>query len=255
MSSDPYTILIDTCALARFSYYLDACDTVNLPVGSEIDAIKNAHTEKCKEIIDLKNCAPEGLALYKHLQDVKNNNNNAIVYCSLLSKIELHDVFLDIIFDAELLQTGIPYRVRRKKPLRWQVLDHYRDQVDEKFQKLEAVFSDIGIILCYPEEEKPDISKSIYEFTNVITKNIFLESFDAYLYALSLYNMVDELYTNDNEFRVIIRQAQTHSLWKDQINKIKEGIVKISYEHKECCYDEENRRIDIKRFPLPKALP
>ena len=127
----PFVILIDTNAMAALSLYVESCNTVGRDLGISVDDVKSELDQK-----DIKNDylnfkeIKKGYKLYDYLRKkIKSLDGNINIWFSLLSEIELLNVFLDRAFDHELTRKGIPYRIRRKKPFRTQIDFDYEEKI------------------------------------------------------------------------------------------------------------------------------
>ena len=252
MNYESYSILIDTCSMARISLYCEVCNQLKMTVGTSIDKIESEI--KIKQgfpLIDSLSFLKEGYSIYKYLKEKRETRNAFILYFSQFAKIELYDIFLDISFDEMLTKNGISYRLRRKKPFRWQVDFDFNKQVKDRYDLIENSLNKINILISIPEKESPVTHNLPFDINSVLLSHVFLDSFDSYLYSLSLSLMVDDFLTSDNELRDIIKKFQSDKEWKTHLDNMKKSIIQISSSHREMCYDENTHKSQLTKFHLP----
>jgi len=248
----PFVILIDTNAMAALSLYVQSCTTVKAVLGTTVDDLKS----KFREVKNTKDTLLyfkgrggiiDGYKLFNHLKSKIKNSDNIQVWFSLLSEIELLDVFLDRAFDIELTRKGIPYRIRRKQPFRVQIDFDYEGEIVKTWEDLKEKLSEQGIEFYFPEKEN-DAIQDIIKIAKIVTRHVALEPVDLYLYALGIYLRADEIFTHDVEFKKTINSLISDGDWRNIYNNIQKGLIENIQSFKE--EFEKNCKIE-----LPKGVP
>jgi hypothetical protein len=248
-SNIPFVILIDTNAMAALSLYVDSCDTVGKALAISIDDLK-IEFENQKDI--KKDCLnfdeiEKGYKLYYHLKEkIGESDENIQIWFSLLSEIELLNVFLDRTFDHELTKKGIPYRIRHKKPFRTQINFNYEKKVANYWENMEGRLAESDIGFNYPEKEEGAI-RDIIEIAKIVTRYVALGPVDLYLYASGIYLRADEIYTIDGEFRDIINKIRTDGGWGTVYRNIQQDLIKFIWS-----FEDEYQKIG--KIDLPKGF-
>ena len=225
-SDRPFVILIDTNAMAALSLYVETCTSANLSLGVTIDELKRKFEGKgiSAEYVQWKQGGiKEGYKVFKYLKSKIEKFDTVQIWFSLLSEIELLDVFLDRTFDQELTRKGIPYRIRRKKPFRVQIDFNYEKKIAKYWEDIKEKLSEEGIEFDNPEKES-DAIQNIIEIAKIVARYVALEPVDLYLYASGIYLRADEIYTYDGEFRNIINDLRTNTDWKNIYNNIQQDL-------------------------------
>lgn len=252
--SDPYSVLIDTCAMAKLSFYCELCDSVNKGYGTDPATIYSCLSRPLsQENIDVSP-ANAGFRFYNHLYNLVQQEKT-VLYFSLFAKIELFDIFLDVSTDELLAAQGIPFRVRRKKPLRWQVKFNFNEKVIERYNKVLKCLDSIGMSITCPEEDPRSSYKLAFEINEALASHVFLDSFDSYLYSLGLFLMVDEILTDDKEFRIILTDFSTKSEWALQRESLKKEIINIAPDYQGLCiieHEDGSVDYDLTKFIFPQ---
>lgn len=228
-SNIPFDILIDTNAMAALSLYVDSCDTVEKHIGINIGDLK-IEFENQKDIKnDCLNFGEieKGYRLYYHLKEkIGESGENIKIWFSLLSEIELLNVFLDRAFDHELTKKGIPYRIRHKKPFRTQIDFNYEEKVANYWGNMEERLAESDIEFNHPESDM-DAIPGIIKIAKIVTRYVALGPVDLYLYASGIHLRADEIYTIDGEFRDIINKIRTDGGWGTVYRNIQQDLRKF----------------------------
>jgi len=248
----PFVILIDTNAMAALSLYVESCNTVERDLGISVDDDLKSELNKKDIKSDYLNFEEikKGYKVYDYLREkIKSFDGNINIWFSLLSEIELLNVFLDRAFDHELTRKGIPYRIRRKKPFRTQIDFDYEEKIASYWRDIKEKLGKEGIEFYSPEEESEAI-RDIIEIAKIVTQYVALEPVDLYLYASGIDLRADEIYTYDEEFRKIINKINIQQELKKTIPSIKEEC-ETSYEK-----DVMEEKTDLSReeFILKKKI-
>ena len=253
----PLVILIDTNAMSALSLYVKSCNAVKKDLGISMDDLKrefgNGGLNNSLDFDEIE----KGEKLYNYL---KEKNDNIRIYFSLLSEIELLDVFLDRVFDEYLTRKGVPYRIRKKKPFRTQVNFNYEDKVSKYWDDIKEKLKENNIKWEYPEsaEENKDIVQDVFKVTKLVTKHVNLDPVDLYLYALGIYLQVDKIYTHDSEFSNIINSIRTNIGWRDVNKKIQQDLRKYfpAFAEEARTYQDKhkNKKKEINPQDLPEAF-
>ena len=228
-SNMPFVILIDTNAMTALSLYVDSCDTVRKDLGINIGDLKTEfETQK-----DIKNdCLnfgeiEKGYRLYYHLKEkIGESGENIKIWFSLLSEIELLNVFLDRAFDHELTKKRIPYRIRHKKPFRTQIDFNYEEKVANYWGNMEERLAESDIEFNYPENDVGAI-RDIIKIAKIVTQYVALGPVDLYLYASGIHLRADEIYTIDAEFKYIINKIRDDDGWETVYRNIQQDLRKF----------------------------
>lgn len=257
----PFVVLIDTNAMAALSLYVESCDAIRKDPGIDMSGLKKEFEKldvknNCLELEEIK----KGYDLYNYLKtNLKTKADNAQIYFSLLSEIELLNVFLDRAFDEYLTKRGIPYRIRKKKPFRTQVNFDYEDKVSNYWNNIKEKLKENNIVLDYPEkaEENKDIIQDFFKVTKLVAKHVHLGSVDLYLYALGIYLRVNEIYTHDSEFEKIINSIRTSTGWRNVNERIQQDLreyISAFAEEVKTYRDEHNKDKEINPMDLPEGV-
>jgi len=255
----PFVVLIDTNAMAALSLYVESCNTVGIDRAIRvIDDLKNELNQEdiksnylnFEEIV-------KGYKVYDYLQEkIKSFDGNIKIWFSLLSEIELLDVFLDRAFDQELTRKGIPYRIRQKKPFRTQIDFNYKEKIAKYWIDIKDNLGKKGIEF-YNLEEKDEAVQNITKIAKIITQYVALEPVDLYLYASSIYLRADEIYTYDTEFKTIINGIRTNIEWRNINNSIQQDLRKLIRQFQEeynTYYENDKKHKKEKKIDLPKGI-
>lgn len=248
----PFVILIDTSAMTALSLYVESCTTVEAALGTAVEKLKS----KFKEIKNIKDTQlyferggniKQGYEFFNYLKSKIEEFKTVQICFSLLSEIELLDVFLDRTFDIELTRKGIPYRIRRKRPFRTQIDFGYEEKVAKYWEDIKEKLGEQSIEFDNPEKES-DAIQDIIKIAKIVTRYVALEPVDLYLYASGIYLRADEIYTRDGDFKVTINSIRTNIEWKNIYNNIQQDLRKFirSFE------DEFQKE---KKINLPKGVP
>ncbi|OQX78993.1 MAG: hypothetical protein B6D56_07995 [Candidatus Omnitrophica bacterium 4484_70.1] len=221
----PVVILLDTNAVARLTQYVEACayicgvpdisndKNLNKVVFVEYEEIRKKMEQKGLQKFMFRERIKEGYKLYTKLIE-KNRITETQIFFSLLSEIELLNVFLDAAMEQELTRRKMPYRIRRRKPFRTQFFLDYEKNVKLYWENLKEILGIYNIALYSVEEEVRDIRK-IIETAKVILRYLALEPFDLYIYSSAICVGADFIYTFDNEnFRKVINDFRNSPAWE-----------------------------------------
>jgi len=224
-SDRPFVILIDTNAMAVLSLYVESCNTLGRDLGISVDDLKSEF-ENQKDIksdyLNFKEIK-KGYKLYDYLREkIRSFDRGIKVWFSLLSEIELLDVFLDRAFDHELTRKGIPYRIRRKKPFRVQIDFNYEEKIAKYWEDIKEKLGEQDIEFDNPEKES-DAIQDIIKVAKIVTRYVALEPVDLYLYASGIHLRADEIYTHDNEFKAIINKIYNKE-WRNVYDNIQQDL-------------------------------
>ena len=245
----PFVILIDTNAMTALSLYVESCNTVGRDFGISIDNLKSEFENQKDIKSDYLNFEEikKGYKLYDYLREkIRSFDRGINVWFSLLSEIELLDVFLDRAFDHELTRKGIPYRIRRKKPFRVQIDFNYEEKIAKYWEDIKEKLGEQDIEFENPEKES-DAIQDIIKVAKIVTRYVALEPVDLYLYASGIHLRADEIYTHDNEFKAIINKIYNKE-WRNVYDNIQQYLRTFirSFEDE---YQKE------KKIYLPKGVP
>ncbi len=249
-SYKPFVILIDTNAMVLLSLYVESCCTVGKDLGISIDDLKSEFENQRDTKENYLNFEEikKGYNLYDHLkQKGRGFDANLEVWFSLLSEVELLNVFLERTFELELTRKGIPYRIRRKKPFRMQIDFDYDTKVFSYWKNRKGKLAKSDIEFSYPEKDDGAI-QDIVKIANIVTRYVALEPVDLYLYASGIHLRADEIYTHDTELREIINKIRTDGEWTNIRKNIQQDLRTFirSFE------DEYQKEGEIS---LPKGVP
>jgi len=251
----PFVILIDTSAMTALSLYVESCTTAEASLGTAVEELKRKFT-KIKNIkytqlyFKGRGNIEQGYKFFNYLKSKIKEFKTVLIYFSLLSEIELLDVFLDRTFDIELTRKGIPYRIRRKRPFRTQIDFDYEEKVAKYWEDIKEKLGEQGIEFDNPEKEN-DVIQDIIKIAKIVTRYVALEPVDLYLYASGIYLRADKIYTRDEDFKVTINSIRTNRTnieWKNIYNNIQRDLRKFirSFE------DEFQKE---KKINLPEGVP
>ena len=256
--SDPHSVLIDTCAMAALSIYCEFCDARKKTYGTSSSELFGDLPTHLKNEYFEEEAIKHGYQCYKYLRDLKQNGD-IVFYFSKLVKVELLDVFLDVSFDEMLVREGISFRLRRKKPLRWQVNFDYNKKVSNRYATIEKCLDGLGISISCPEADLRSSYRQAFEINDILSSHIFLDSVDSYLFSLSVFLMVDEIITFDHEFKNILNEFRASREWKKHREYFEYEVIKIVPQYQSLCVIESKPdshgkvkpRIDLGKFKLP----
>jgi len=231
-SDRPFVTLIDTNAMAALTLYVESCVTVEAPLGTTVEELKN----KFKEIKNTKDTQlyfegrgniKDGYNLFDHLKSKIKEFDAVQIWFSLLSEIELLDVFLDRTFDIELTRKGVPYRIRQNKPFRTQIDFDYEERVAKYWEDIKEKLTQYDIEFNNPEDREGAAIRDIIRIAKIVTQYVALEPVDLYIYASGIDLGADEIYTHDKEFRVIINKIRTDKEWENIYENIQQDLRKF----------------------------
>ena len=250
----PFVILIDTNAMAVLSLYVESCNTVGRDLGISVDDLKGEF-ENQKDIksdyLNFKEIK-KGYKLYNYvIEKIKSFDGNIKVRFSLLSEIELLDVFLDRAFDHKLTGKCIPYRIRLKKPFRAQIDFDYEEEIVKSWEDIKENLEEQGIEFDNPEKES-DAIRDIIKIAKIVTRYVALDPVDLYLYASGIFLRADEIYTHDGEFRAIINKILTDRGWINIYDNIQQDLRDLGREDIRS-FEEEYKKEG--KIYLPKGTP
>jgi len=255
-SDRPFVILIDTNVMAALSLYVESSNIVGRCLGISVDNLKN----EFKNIKDIKSDylnfeeIEKGYKLYNYLRKkIKSFDGDIKVWFSLLSEIELLNVFLERVFDIELTRKGIPYRIRKKKPFRTQIEFNYDEKVAKYWEDIKEKLAQHDIEFNNPEKES-DVIQDIEKITKIVTRYIALEPVDLYIYASGIHLKADEIYTCDNEFKTIINSIRTNIEWRNIYDSIQQDLRKFIRSFQEECKTYYEKYKKEKKIDLPKGV-
>ena len=253
----PFVILIDTNAMAALSLYVESSNIVGRCLGISVDDLKN----EFKNIKDIKSDylnfdeIKKGHKVYDYLREkIKSFDDNINIWFSLLSEIELLNVFLDRAFDHELTRKGIPYRIRQKKPFRTQIDFDYEEKIAKYWRDIKENLGKKGIEFYNPEI-KSEVVQDIIKIAKIVTQYVALEPVDLYLYASGIDLIADEIYTYDNEFKTIINGIRTNIEWRNIYDSIQQDLRKFIRSFREECKTYYEKHKKEKKIDLPKGIP
>ena len=244
----PFVILIDTNAMAALSLYVESCNTVGRNLGISIDDDLKSKLNQKDIKSDYLNFGEikKGYKVYDYLQEkIKSFDGNINIWFSLLSEIELLNVFLDRAFDHELTRKGIPYRIRRKKPFRTQIDFDYEEKIAKYWRDIKENLDKEGIEF-YSPEKKSEAVQEIIRIAEIVTQYVALEPVDLYIYALGIHLKANEIYTHDQELRGIINNI-CNKHWRNIYDSIQLDLRKYIITFREE-YKKE------KKIDLPKGV-
>lgn len=253
-----FVILVDTNAMAALSLYVEGCVAVEARLGAPVEELKS----KFREIKDTKDTQlyfegrggiEEGNKFFDHLKSKFKEFDTVQIWFSLLSEIELLDIFLDRTFDHELTRKGIPYRIRLKKPFRVQIDFSYEEKVVKYWEDIKEKLGEQGIEFDNPEKER-DAIRDIVKIARIVTRHVALGAVDLYLYASGIYLRADEIYTRDTELREIINKIY-HKEWKNIYNNIQQDLRTSIRSFEEECKTSYEMYGKEKEIDLPKGVP
>ena len=172
---DDFSILIDTNALARLSLYVEACSCVEMELGTKWDKLNITLCSKgiVNEYIGKDNIGliKQGHSLFDHLITKKKEYNNVKIWFSAFSRVELLNIFLDRTFDRQLTRSGVPFRVRLKKPFRTQIDFDYNTEVFAYWTKIRSELENCDIELMEPERQSGAV-RDILNISDIITRYV-----------------------------------------------------------------------------------
>lgn len=257
-SERPFVILIDTNAMAALSLYVESCITVEAALGTTVEELKSKfrgikNTKDTQLYFKRGGGIKDGYKLFDHLKFKLREFDTVQIWFSLLTEIELLDIFLERAFDLELMRKGIPYRIRQKKPFRTQIDFSYEEKVAKYWEDIKEKLGEQGIEFDNPEKES-DAIQDIIKIARIVTRHVALEPVDLYLYASGIYLRADEIYTRDSELREIIKRIY-HKEWRNIYESIQQELRTCVRSFEEECktyYEMYGRE---KEIDLPKGVP
>jgi predicted nucleic acid-binding protein len=259
----PFVILIDTNAMVALSLYVESCDTVGRDLGISVDDDLNDDLKSELNQKDIKSDylnfeeIKKGYKLYDYLRKkIESFDGDINIWFSLLSEIELLDVFLGRAFDHELTRKGIPYRIRRKKPFRTQIDFDYEEKIAKYWRDIKEKLGKKGIEFDNPEnpEKESEAVQDIIEIAKIVTRHVALEPVDLYLYASGIDLRVDEIYTYDEEFREIINKIHPDREWRNIYENIQQDLKKVIRSFQEECKTYYEMYGKDKKICLPEGV-
>jgi hypothetical protein len=150
------------------------------------------------------------------------------IYFSLFARSELYRTLSERKFDEILTKSGVPFRIRKSKLARTEIIFDYDKEVILRHKNVEKHLDDMGIELMRPETNDA-IFKDTFDYIDAVSSTISLDVFDSYIYSLSLRIPCSELYTNDKEFLIIVNKINKPDRveWKKISDKLKEKILTL----------------------------
>lgn len=226
-SEGPFVILIDTNAMAGLSLYVESCAIVGAAFGVSPEELKRKfkevkNTQDNQLYLKGRGSIKNGYQLFGHLGTKIKEFDTVQIWFSLLSEIELLNVFLERVFDQELTRKGIPYRIRRKKPFRTQIDFDYEAKIANYWADIKEKLAEFDIKFDNPEKDSEAIH-DIIKIAKILTRHVALEPMDLYLYASGIHLRADEIYTHDKELRTIINNIRTEE-WKNVYKNIQQDL-------------------------------
>jgi len=223
-------VAIDSCSMVLLSLYVDSCMALNESLGIDMNMIKKGFKKKkniTKNHLNIEEIR-KGWKFYNYLQEkLECSDYNAKFLFSILSEIELLNVFLERVFHRELTNKGVPYRIRTKKPFKLQVDFDYEKEVIEYWNRIREELGKNSIEFNYPKTDT-DNTQDVLEITRIISKYVALGPVDLYLYSLGVIERCDEIYTNDEEFRTIINYIHDkQESWQIINESIQEDLINL----------------------------
>jgi hypothetical protein len=230
-SEKAFVILVDTNAMSALSLYVESCITVKAEPGTLIEELKSKfkqakNTKDTQLYFEGRGSIGVGYSVFDHLKCKLEEFETVQIWFSLLSEIELLDIFLERAFDLELMRKGIPYRIRRKKPFRTQIDFDYKAKVADYWENIKDKLAESDIEFEYPEKDEGAI-REIVKIAKIVTRYVALEPVDLYLYASGIYLRADEIYTRDDELREIINRIYSNEEWGNIYKSIQKDLVKF----------------------------
>lgn len=247
--SEVFVVLMDTNAISALSLYVSACNALGRNLGIDKENMKSEFkNQKGVEGSSLNFVEIEkGLKVYNYLQNMHKLHRSLSILISCLSEIELLNIFLERVFDRELTRKGIPYRIRRKRPFRVQVDFDYEKEIIGYWESIKGSLGDHDIEFECPEED-PDVLRDTIKVSKVVVRHVALEPVDLYLYSLGIFKRADEIYTYDEELRVIINNIWHRNInWRDVCDNIKNDLREYILS-----FEDEYRK--EKKISLPKGV-
>lgn len=226
--------------------YAEACEAADKKFGESITKVLEVLKEKGK----ITNESFEETFLkqgFKLMQYLKMRENWEI-YFSLFSQSELYRTLSERKFDEILTKGGVPFRIRKNKFARTEIIFDYHKEVIQKQQNAEDHLAAMGIELMRPEKTD-NIFKDSFDYIYAVSSTISMDVFDSYIYSLSLRIPCTELYTDDNEFRTIVNKINNpeRKEWKQISTKLKKKILNLPP------YNSINRK-DLPLNIFPKGM-
>lgn len=212
------SVLLDTCVLARLSLYLQACQAARLEPGCTINELHQS-------MIGLQLCSRPGDLLDKqYLQEgcktwLKIAAAPEFQYSySLLNQLETQVLLEDKAVDAKLFGR-VPFRLWRNKPLRMQTEIDYDAEVLAHWTLLVDAVEKVAHVDCIERKDEVHTSEIAY-VSNVLSRHLILDPIDLYLYSCAVFAMVDEVWTNDDDFRYLIHNLTSNGRYSRQRQEI-----------------------------------
>lgn len=226
VTSPEFASVIDTCSMINLSLYLEACEGADLEFGASSSTVLSKLREKSgfSNGAFEKNYIKDGENLLNYLK----SHYEWEIYFSLFSRSEMYRTLSERVFDELLTKAGIPFRIRKNKASRTEIKFDYEQQIIKRFEKLRERLDEVDILLIVPEKNE-DIFKNLYDYVDAVSSTVSLDVFDSYVYALSLRVSAQELYSNDQEFRTIVRNINSPPTesWEGVSGKLREKIIQL----------------------------
>jgi len=208
------SVLLDTCVLARLSLYCQACLAAKLELGCTIDRLH-------RSMHDLQLCSRPGDLLDSQYIREGQRTWSSIAAASdlhysysLLSQLETQVLLEDKAIDAKLFGK-VPFRLWRNKPLRMQTEIDYDTEVLGNWTYLVEALESVADVDCIERanEVKPS---EIADVSNILSRHLILDPIDLYLYSCAVFAMVDEVWTHDEDFRIVVGNLRSNGRYRNQ---------------------------------------
>ena len=218
--------IIDTNSMVYLGLYFEACEAADKKSGESMTKVLRGLREKGK----ITNKFFEETFLrhgFKLMQYLKKRENWEI-YFSLFSQSELYRTLSERKFDEILTKNGVPFRIRKNKMDRTEIIFDYGKEVILKQKYVETVLAEMGIVLMRPENDDA-IFKDTFYYIDAVSSTISLDVFDSYIYSLSLRIPCSEIYTNDREFLTTVNKINSpdRGEWRQISYRLRKKILML----------------------------
>lgn len=221
------SVFLDSNAIAALSLFFSTCKKVMTPSSSITT------WNQLKDILERNNfsCSlangqalTRGISALKKLHELQEScSDNMEIYISIFGDVEFRDVLLNQRFNQYLCESGFPYRILQKRPLRHQVKFDYHITVEQVCTDFYQSMEEEGFSISKCEDDYD--FEEICSILNLLSHHIFMDAMDAYFYCAAIRVMANKIITYDEEFYSISNKMRTDKVWREQRDSFARDLV------------------------------
>jgi predicted nucleic acid-binding protein len=197
------TVFLDTNYIGFLSLFFKLCTTVGRKL-TDTSVLDSKILAKCgikKKKLEI-GILRKGKKLFDYLLAEAQQGSDIVT--SRFCELEFIHLLLERQADENLLQAGVPFRLRTKRQdtlylTNLEPGDYAK--ISSEYEQLLAELSEYGIEMRILEEMGKDYEQQIIEIAKLLMGSIMIGAPDAFIYAAAVVAEADELLTNDDAFR------------------------------------------------------